>query len=86
MKIIIRGVNIAPKIELLPDEESVLQLYEEIRDKAPFGEESIDQFNARNESLLSAMLRVFNLNDAETVDDQEGTESPFVVPSLLVYR
>ena len=36
MKIIVRGVYIAPKIELLPDEESVLQLYEEIRDKAPF--------------------------------------------------
>lgn len=35
MKIIVRGVYIAPKIELLPDEESVLQLYEEIRDKAP---------------------------------------------------
>ncbi len=85
MKIIVRGVNIAPKIELLPDEESVLQLYEEIRDKAPLGEESVDQFNARNQSLLSAMLRVFNLDDAETVDDQEGAESPFVVPSLLVY-
>lgn len=85
MKIIVRGVNITPKIELLPDEESVLQLYEEIRDKAPLGEESVDQFNARNESLLSAMLRAFNLDDAETVDDQEGAESPFVVPSLLVY-
>ena len=54
MKIIVRGVYIAPKIELLPDEESVLQLYEEIRDKATFGEESIDQFNARNGTYVYA--------------------------------
>lgn len=55
MKIIVRGVYIAPKIELLPDEESVLQLYEEIRDKAPFMRKYGFKFAAIESCLIRLM-------------------------------
>ena len=57
MKIIVRGVYIAPKIELLPDEESVLQLYEEIRDKAPFMRKYGFIFAAIESCLIRLMRR-----------------------------
>ena len=57
MKIIVRGVYIAPKIELLPDEESVLQLYEEIRDKAPFMRKYGFKVAAIESCLIRSMRR-----------------------------
>jgi hypothetical protein len=85
MKIIVSGKNISPQIELLPDEQSVQELFEKIKDERPIGEESTEQFNARNERLLQAMIRVFNLDeDAETIDE-EGEESSFLLQPMLKY-
>lgn len=86
MKIIVGGKNISPQIELLPDEQSVQELYEQIKDERPLGEESVEQFNARNERLLQAMLGVFNLDEeSEEDDEKEGEETGFLLHPMLRY-
>lgn len=65
MKILIKGKNIVPHVQTLDDEEAVLAYYLIVKDAAPLGEESNDNFTRRNQQLLDALLIAFKDHDGD---------------------
>lgn len=56
MHILIRGIDKTKYILSLETEEAVTVYFEQIKDKAPIGDEATEHWEERNNNLLAAML------------------------------